>query len=422
MRQPASMPKKGVRSLCLDFFRVALLLTVTALVTAELKVTLAFGASQTPVELKSSQPPPASRIAGMPVFAQQRNLSCEYAAARTAAALWGVALSEEDFIKAIPSNPNPHRGFRGDINGTWGWTDDYGIYPEPLALLLGTRGLNTKLLWDGAASLKKEVSLGRPVVAWIVESSGSNEPIVENREGESFWLMPYEHTVVVYGYDEGGVLVADPGYGTYEYYSWTFFLNRWSYLGNMAMSVWSAEQIPLLEAIGTEQPGIAPQFYHYWLQGHGLELMGQPIGPFYETEGGGFQYFERARLEYDSRLPQSQAVMRGLLGREVTARSLAEDPFHPLNASEIIALTSEENSRFFPETKFFVEEAFSGFWQDRGGLPAFGFPISRPFYEGGHLVQYFERARMELHQEETDFPSGVIRLGLLGRERLLIKS
>lgn len=426
MRQLDRTFPRSLRSLTSIFFRAGLVVAGLALVMADLNVALALVESETPVpvpvELKSGELPAASRINDMPLFAQQRTLSCEYAAARTAAALWGVRLSEEDFIEAIPTDPNPHLGFRGDIDGTWGGTEDYGIYPEPLALFLASKGLNTKLLWDGADSLKEEISLGRPVVVWIVESSARSQPVEESKAGQAFWLLPYEHSVVVYGYDQAGVLVADPGFGTYEYYSWAFFLSRWSYLGNMAMSVWPASQVSVAQSTGTERSGIASQFYRYWLHGYGLELMGQPIGPSFETGGKVFQYFERARLEYDKMLPPGQAITRGLLGREVTAGRISEGPFQPLNSTEISGLNSEEKPRFFPETNFFVGAAFNGFWQERGGLGAFGFPISRPFYEEGHLVQYFERVRMELHEEETAFPDGVIRLGLLGRERLLIKS
>src|SRR6476469_6891130 len=118
------------------------------LVTALLAVLLACLPGSAPAA-KALDLPNSTYIEDMPVFAQQHYLSCEYAAARAAAALWGVNLSEWDFITNIPQNDDPHLGFRGDIDDGWGGTNSYGIYAEPIAQFLATRGLQTKLLWDG---------------------------------------------------------------------------------------------------------------------------------------------------------------------------------------------------------------------------------------------------------------------------------
>src|SRR4051794_35176886 len=93
----------------------------------------------------------AVKIPDMPVFAQQHHLSCEYAATRAAVARWGIQLGEAAFIGAIAVNENPHLGFRGNIDGSWGGTTNYGIYAEPIARFLSTKGINTKLLWNGIA-------------------------------------------------------------------------------------------------------------------------------------------------------------------------------------------------------------------------------------------------------------------------------
>jgi hypothetical protein len=36
----------------------------------------------------------------------------------------------------VPLNDNPHLGYRGNIHGEWGNTEDYGVYSEPLAAAL----------------------------------------------------------------------------------------------------------------------------------------------------------------------------------------------------------------------------------------------------------------------------------------------
>src|SRR3569623_1409625 len=70
------------------------------------------------------------KLADMPVFPQEHYLSCEYSATRAAVARWGIQLTEADLINNIPTNENPHLGFRGNIDNSWGGTNDYGIYAE----------------------------------------------------------------------------------------------------------------------------------------------------------------------------------------------------------------------------------------------------------------------------------------------------
>ena len=71
------------------------------------------------------------------------------------------------------------------------------------------------------------------------------------------------------------------------------------------------------------------------------------------------------------------------------------------------------DSIYFPQTHHNVSAAFLTYWQKNGALSIFGYPISEPFLEGGYTVQYFERARFELHPENTP-PNNVLlsRLGV----------
>jgi len=359
--------------------------------------------------------PTTSQIENMPVFAQQHYLSCEYAATRAAVARWGIQISEAEFIKAIPTNANPHLGFRGNIDSAWGGTTNYGIYPEPIARYLETRGFNTKLLWAGIDSIKEEVSLGRPVVAWISGGLTYANPFTAQSEDKSFLLMPFEHTVTIYSYNEGGIYVADPGFGTYNYYSWSEFSRSWSYLGNMAISIWPTTQ----PSVSVERPGIAPEFYRYWLREAGLQLTGLPLASAYQVKGKIIQYFERARLEYDLGQSPDQKIQRGLIGLELTQSRQGEKLFQALSEAEKGQLTAEEQTSLFVDTGFVLAPVFKDFWWQRGSVAIFGYPISRPFYEGGLLVQYFERARMELHPAASDSTlPAIILLGLLGNERL----
>ncbi|HMQ35387.1 MAG TPA: GerMN domain-containing protein [Chloroflexaceae bacterium] len=66
----------------------------------------------------------------------------------------------------------------------------------------------------------------------------------------------------------------------------------------------------------------------------------------------------------------------------------------------------------FPETGYSVSGRFLEYWQQNGGLPVFGYPLTAERQEEGRTVQYFERARFELHPDNQR-PYDVL-LGLLG--------
>jgi uncharacterized protein len=58
---------------------------------------------------------------------------------------------------------------------------------------------------------------------------------------------------------------------------------------------------------------------------------------------------------------------------------------------------------------------FLGYWQARGGVAQFGYPITDELTEDGRTVQYTERARFEWHVEHRDTPNEVL-LSLLGTQ------
>jgi hypothetical protein len=66
-----------------------------------------------------------------------------------------------------------------------------------------------------------------------------------------------------------------------------------------------------------------------------------------------------------------------------------------------------------------VHEAFAAYYARYGGLPVFGYPIGPAVMEGGRLVQYFERARLEENSEfdpNISDPVWEVLRGHLGRE------
>ncbi len=51
------------------------------------------------------------------------SLSCEYASLAIATGMLGDWVSEYDFEAVVPLSDNPHWGYRGDITGSWGNSD-----------------------------------------------------------------------------------------------------------------------------------------------------------------------------------------------------------------------------------------------------------------------------------------------------------
>lgn len=348
---------------------------------------------------------PKVLLSHFPVYAQSYYLSCEYAASRMITAYWGKEIREWEFINDIPSNPNPHIGFRGYINGDFGGTWDYGIYPEPIARVLEKRGFKTKLIRT-LDDLKQELTAGRPVQVWTIVGMGWSSPFTAHNNGLPFTLAAGEHSVVIYGYDSGGVYVADPGFGTRDYYLWNSFLTSWNFLDNMAMSVW----LPSPNQEPESNPGISPYFYRYLLNEAFLNPLGRPLSGERSEGNKIVQYFERARLEFDPQGPVNQSISLGLLGKELTAGRENERGFQPTPSSNLI------DSLFFPDTAHNVQGSFLLYWKKQGGLAFFGYPISEIILENNILVQYFERARLELSFNPRG--ESQIQMGRLGAERL----
>src|SRR5689334_11420425 len=65
----------------------------------------------------------------------------------------------------------------------------------------------------------------------------------------------------------------------------------------------------------------------------------------------------------------------------------------------------------FAETGHCIGGRFAQYWQQNGGLPVFGYPLTDELSEQGRTVQYFERQRFELHSENA--PPYDVLLGLL---------
>jgi hypothetical protein len=162
-------------------------------------------------------------------------------------------------------------------------------------------------------------------------------------------------------------------------------------------------------------------FLRYWQSHGGLPIFGFPLSEEFEEVNAAngqtylVQYFERNRFEYHPEFAGTpNEVLLGLLGVERTqGRSFAPGAPGPLDATH----------QWFPAVQHNLSGAFLQYWNNRGGLAIFGYPISEPFEEVNptdgrtYLVQYFERNRFELHPEFAGTPAEVL-LGLLGVDSL----
>jgi hypothetical protein len=167
----------------------------------------------------------------------------------------------------------------------------------------------------------------------------------------------------------------------------------------------------------------------FWEQQGGLRVFGYPIGPQHiaRIEGRALQvqWFERYRLELHPEHAAPYDVLLGRMGAEVLHE----------RGTQYQAFADEEpqpGCRFFAPTGHNVCGEIRAAWERYGlevdgqdgiseadSLALFGYPVS-PLYpetlgDGQtYLVQWFERARFELHPE-NDPPYHVL-FGLLGAE------
>lgn len=175
-------------------------------------------------------------IPGISTYQQQRGLSCEYASLSIATGALGNWVSEWSFDAYVPQSANPHWGYRGDINGQWGNTTDYGVYAEPLVPALQAFGFTGDVFYGSTDTLKQEIAAGHPTLVWIA-LWGDTSTFESASDGTTYQLTAGEHVMVAYGYDDGGLYLSDPGTGKLRYYDWGTFTWMWNVMDGMALSV-----------------------------------------------------------------------------------------------------------------------------------------------------------------------------------------
>jgi len=182
--------------------------------------------------------PPSHVIEHFPLMGQWWNLSCEYAATSAATAYFGKTISQDAFVNMIGFDANPNKGFRGDLSGPWGGTWHYGVYAPPILSALMQSGFaHSYMIHADPMLLREAINNDRPVVVWITGTYSSMPRYEAESDGEEFLLVPYEHAVTIYGYNEQSVSIMDPAYPAYYTVSWNVFLNAWQQLDGMGLAV-----------------------------------------------------------------------------------------------------------------------------------------------------------------------------------------
>jgi hypothetical protein len=171
---------------------------------------------------------------------------------------------------------------------------------------------------------------------------------------------------------------------------------------------------------------ISGRIREFWEQDGGLPVFGFPIGPQRQdlVEGRRLQaqQFERNRLELHPENTRPYDVLLGRLGADRLEQQGRDWTAFPKS-------TPKAGCRFFAQTSHNVCEPFLSYWRAHGlefdgqrgaseaeSLALFGLPLSdaQPEAIDGqtYTVQWFERARFELHPENQ--PPYDVLLGLLG--------
>ena len=196
--------------------------------------------------------PAQSRINGVVGHPQGHLLSCESRSASDWAAYFGVSIGEDQILEALPRSDNPEVGFVGSPDGPV--VDippgSYGVYPAALADTLRGFGINAQgqrgMSWD---DLRLEISLGRPVIVWIIGQMWPGQPVLYTAgDGQTVTVAYHEHTMIVTGYTEEYLYVIDALTGMDQVYELNAFFQSWAVLGQLALTLEGDPNAPPTQA------------------------------------------------------------------------------------------------------------------------------------------------------------------------------
>ena len=211
--------------------------TLTPILTTE--ATLSAEPTPQPSPIPTDQTlPPSTLITNISGHEQTYELGCEASAAVDWAAYYDVLIYESTFQFALPLSDNPELGFVGNVT-TDGWgqipPDAYGVHAPPIAELLRKYGLPAQAVKGMTLEeLKAELAEGDPIIAWVIGNMVYSSPVkIYDQEGNAVVVAPYEHVVILIGYDETNITYMNNG--NFFTVPIDVFLTSWGVLGNMAV-------------------------------------------------------------------------------------------------------------------------------------------------------------------------------------------
>jgi hypothetical protein len=138
----------------------------------------------------------------------------------------------------------------------------------------------------------------------------------------------------------------------------------------------------------------------------GVGSLGYPLTEPFELEGRRVQYFEYGRLEDHPDNPGGPVVKLSFLGEKLGRRQ-------PPVAASRIPPAFEPGSRYYPQMGHTVSGDFLTYFDQKGGLDWFGYPIGEPMVVEGRLAQDFQRARLIWQADRP--PGNRVTLETIGR-------
>lgn len=125
----------------------------------------------------------------------------------------------------------------------------------------------------------------------------------------------------------------------------------------------------------------------------------------FQNPSGAFQF--QPSFPDDSLLATTQAVPALMLD------AYPIEPVEPIEPGDALDEAVQptqplDGCVYFEITQHNVCAPFGDYWTANGGLANFGYPLTEAYDESGLLVQYFERARFELHPENAGTPYEVL--------------
>jgi uncharacterized protein YvpB len=149
-----------------------------------------------------------------------------------------VEVNEFHFQVRLPLSDNPDLGFVGDVTGPWGQVPPYayGVHAGPVAEVLREHyGMNAVgMKGFTLQELKEQIAANKPVITWVIGNVTWSEPYeYTDKQGNQVITAPYEHVVIVTGYNETHIRYMNNG----KFYDiqTEYFERSWSVLGNMVV-------------------------------------------------------------------------------------------------------------------------------------------------------------------------------------------